>query len=74
MAQSVVSKARRAAAIAASMSSFVPSAHVPIASPVAGFTFSNVAPLLARHQPAVDQVARLGREGGEGHAILLRAA
>ena len=47
MAQVVVSKARRAAPIAASMSGSDPSAATPITSSVAGLTFSNVLPPVA---------------------------
>src|SRR5262245_44428734 len=45
--QLVSSNARRAAATARSMSSFVPSATVPSTSSVEGLTLSNVLPLLA---------------------------
>ena len=61
VAQSVVSKARRAAPTAASMSAAVPSATGPSTSSVAGLTLSKVAPPLGVDELAVDQQPPLAR-------------
>src|SRR6188768_349309 len=65
--QLVSSKARRAAATARSMSSFVPSATVPITSSVDGLTFSNVLPLLA---PTSFPSIRLRVSGARGMSAI----